>query len=144
MTDGSSTPPAGAERRWTPVTLGGDVPAPRGAYTPAIRAGDFVFVSGQVPQDPRTGQIVGEDVQAQTRQVMDNVRLALESAGASLADVVSVTAYLSDIGDWPAFNEVYKTLFAAPYPTRTTVGVGLRGVLVELTVVAYVGGSQSS
>src|SRR5829696_3251103 len=80
MTDGPSTPSAGASRRWTPVTLGGDVPPPRGAYTPAIRAGDFVFVSGQVPQDPRTGQIVGGDVQAQTRQVMDNVRLALESA----------------------------------------------------------------
>jgi 2-iminobutanoate/2-iminopropanoate deaminase len=129
--------------RWTPITLGPDLPAPRGAYSPAIRAGDFVFVSGQVPQDPHTGQIVGSEVREQTRQVLANVRLALEAAGATMADIVSVTAYLADSGDWTAFNEVYREVLQAPYPTRTTVGVQLRGIRVEISAIAYVGAASA-
>lgn len=135
-----------AERRWTPVTLGpadagaAAPPPPKGAYSPAVRAGPFVFVSGQVPRDPLTGALVGPgDVGAQTRQTLANVRGALAAAGATLADVVSVTAYLADIGDWAAFDAAYREVFTPPYPTRTTVGAGLTGVRVEVTVAAYVG-----
>jgi len=127
------------ERQWQPVTLGGDVPPPAGAYTPAIRAGGFVYVSGQVPRDPASGELVGDDVESQTKQVMRNVQRALEAAGATLADLVSVTVYLADVDDWGRFNAVYKTLLTPPYPTRTAIGANLRGILVEISAVAFVG-----
>jgi len=123
-------------RRWTPVTLGPDIPPPAGAYSPAVRAGGLIFVSGQVPRDPRTGEIVGSDVTAQARQVLANLRRVLEAAGASLADVVSVTVYLARTDDWGTFNEEYKRTFTAPYPTRAVVGAELRGILVEVSAVA--------
>ena len=134
---------AGAPRRWTPVALGADadgqpLPPPKGAYSPAVRAGDFVFVSGQVPRDPRTGALVGgDDVAAQTRQTLANLRLALAAAGATLEDVVSVAVHLASADDWGAFDAVYRETFAPPFPTRTVVGAALRGVLVEVTAVAY-------
>jgi 2-iminobutanoate/2-iminopropanoate deaminase len=128
-----------SERRWTPVTLGDDVPPPVGPYSPAVRAGDLVFVSGQVPKDPVTGALVGQTVEEQTRQTLSNVRRALEAAGASIADVVSVTVYLADENDWGAFNGVYTTIFSSPYPSRTAVGAKLRGVLVEVSAVAWLG-----
>jgi 2-iminobutanoate/2-iminopropanoate deaminase len=126
------------ERQWQPVRLGDDVPPPAGAYSPAARAGDFVFVSGQVPRDPRTGELVGNNVESQTKQVVANVERALQSAGASLADVVSVIVYLADIDDWGRFNAAYKDLMPQPYPTRTALGANLRGILVEMSAVAYV------
>lgn len=121
------------DRGWAPVP---GLPAPKGAYSPAIEAGGFVFVSGQVPRDPETGEVVGADVAAQTRQAFANVSRVLAAAGLDLADVVQVTAWLARIEDWDAFDAVYREHFTPPYPTRTTVGAGLRGVLVELTVVA--------
>lgn len=127
------------ERQWQPVTLGPSVPAPVGAYSAAVRAGPFVFVSGQVPCNPETGELVGEDVESQTRQVIANVKRALEAAGASLSDVVSVIVYLADIGDWDRFNTAYKALMPAPYPTRTALGAGLHGFMVEISAVAYIG-----
>jgi len=127
------------ERQWQPVRLGGDVPPPAGAYSPAIRAGGFVFVSGQVPRDPVSGELVGDDVESQTRQVIANVRRALEAAGATLGDVVSMVVYLADVDDWGRFNTVYKELMPPPYPTRTALGASLRGILVEISAVAYVG-----
>ena len=130
-------PPAGAAG-WTPVTLGPDVPPPKGAYSPGVRAGDLVFVSGQVPRDPRTGELVGgDDVTAQTRQALANVRGVLEAAGASLRDVVAVTVWLTDVDDWGAFDAVYRETFAPPFPTRAVVGASLRGILVEVSAVAY-------
>ena len=128
-----------SERRWKPVTLGGDVPPPVGPYSPAVRAGDFVFVSGQVPRDPVTGALVGQTIEEQSRQTLSNVRQLLEAAGASIADVVSVTVYLADENDWGAFNGVYTTVFARPYPSRTAIGAKLRGVLVEVSAVAWLG-----
>lgn len=113
--------------------------APVGAYAPAMRAGDFVFVSGQIPRDLETGELIGDDVTTQTNAVLDRVEVMLAAAGATLADVVSVTAYLSDIADWAEFNNVYRTRFSEPYPTRTTVGAQLHGCLVEITVTAYIG-----
>ncbi len=130
------------ERQWQPVSLGGDVPAPAGAYSPVVKAGGFVFVSGQVPRDPATGKLAGDDVQGQTMQVVANIERALRAAGAELSDVVSVIVYLADIDDWGRFNEVYKTLMPQPYPTRTALGANLRGILVEMSAVAYVGGGS--
>src|SRR5690349_9479242 len=127
------------ERQWQPVTLGGDVPPPAGAYSPAVKAGGFVYVSGQVPRDPVTGALIGDDVESQTKQVVANVSRALQAAGASLSDVVSVIVYLADIDDWGKFNTVYKELMPTPYPTRTALGANLRGILVEMSAVAYVG-----
>lgn len=126
------------ERAWTPVPPAPGAPPPAGAYSTAIRAGGLLFVSGQVPKNPDTGVVEG-DVAQQTRQVLQNLRRVLESAGATLDDVVSITAYLADIGEWEAFNRVYSEVFRAPYPTRTTVGAGLHGFLIEISAVAYVG-----
>ncbi|GAC1517097.1 MAG: RidA family protein [Gemmatimonadaceae bacterium] len=109
---------------------------PVGAYSPAARAGNLIFVSGQVPKDPRTGEVEPGDVRAQTRRVLANVAAVLEAASASLHDVVSVTAYLANADDWAAFNEVYRDVFRPPYPTRTTVGAQLRGILVEVSAIA--------
>ena len=126
-----------SERQWQPFQLGGDVPAPVGAYSPAARAGDLVFVSGQVPRDPATGQLAGDDFTSQTRQVMKNVERALATAGATLSDVVSVVVYLANVDDWGTFNTLYKELMPSPFPTRTAVGADLRGILVEVSAVAY-------
>ena len=124
-------------RSWQPVTLRGTA-TPKGAYSPAIRAGDLVFVSGQVPRDPATGELLGSDVASQTRGALERLRLVLAEAGAMLEDVVSITAYLQDIGDWGAFNEAYRDAMPSPYPTRTTVGADLGGVLVEISAIAHV------
>src|SRR4051794_19969975 len=126
------------ERQWQPVRVG-DGPPSVGAYSPAARAGGFIFLSGQIPRDPNTGQIVGDDVESQTKQVIANVERALEAAGASLSDIVSVIVYLDDIANWDRFNDTYKQLMPTPYPTRTALGAGLHGFLVEISAVAYVG-----
>jgi 2-iminobutanoate/2-iminopropanoate deaminase len=127
------------ERQWQPVKLGGDVPPPAGAYSPAAKAGGFVYVSGQVPRDPVSGELVGDDVESQTRQVIKNIERALAGAGATLSDVVSVIVYLADIDDWGRFNTAYKEIMPPPYPTRTALGANLRGIFVEISAVAYVG-----
>lgn len=127
------------ERQWQPVSLGSEVPAPVGAYSPAVRAGPFIFVSGQVPRDPVTGELVGTDVESQTAQVVKNLERVLTAAGASLSDIVSVIVYLENIEDWGRFNTAYKALMPAPYPTRTALGAGLHGFIVEISAIAYVG-----
>ena len=127
------------DRSWTPVTLGADYPPPAGAYSPAVRAGDFVYVSGQVPRDPRTGELLGATIEEQSRATLANLRRVLEAAGATLADVVSVTVYVADENDWGAFNAVYKTVFEAPYPSRAVIGASLRGIRVEISAVAFLG-----
>ena len=123
-------------RHASPVYLP-DLPRPAGPYSPAVRAGDFVYVSGQVPRDPATGALAGEDFPTQARAVLANVRRVLEAAGAGTEDVVSVIVYLVNVDDWGAFNEVYKEFFKAPFPSRTAVGADLRGILVEVSCVAY-------
>ena len=124
-------------RSWQPVMLPSDVPRPVGPYTPAVRAGDLIFVSGQVPRDPRTGELAGSDFETQARKVLENVRGVLAAAGATMNDVVSTIVYLTDVDDWGKFNEVYKEFFTAPYPTRTAVGTQLRGIRVEVSAVAF-------
>jgi len=123
------------ERIFTP-----GAPAPRGPYSPAVRAGDFIFVSGQVPVDPVSGQAVSGDVKAETRRVLENIRLNLEGCGAGMADVVKCQVFLADIKDFAAMNEVYTEFFGESKPARTTVQAGalpLAGSKVEIDAVAY-------
>jgi 2-iminobutanoate/2-iminopropanoate deaminase len=114
--------------------------APGGAYSQGLRAGDFVYVSGQGPIDPATGEIVGETIEEQTERTLENVKAILAAAGASMADVVKSTVHLSDLSLFPRYNEVYARYFPDPKPVRTTVGSDLLGIMVEIDVVAYVGG----
>ena len=136
MANATSSP---TSRSWQPASLPADIPKPVGAYSPAIRAGDFVFISGQVPRDPRSGALPGDDIESQVRQCLANVKGALGAAGATLDDVVSATVYLADVDDWGKFNDIYKETFSPPYPTRTAIGANLRGILVEISAVAYLG-----
>ena len=124
---------------WRAVMLA-DAPPPKGAYSPGVRAGDFLFISGQVPRDPQSGALVGDDVATQTRQVLRNIEGVLAAAGATLRDVVSVTVYLTNVDDWGTFDGVYRETFTPPFPTRAVVGATLRGILVEIAAVAFVGG----
>jgi 2-iminobutanoate/2-iminopropanoate deaminase len=130
--------PRKPDRTWTPVALP-DVPPPVGAYSPAVRAGDFLYVSGQVPRDMKSGATIGSDVVEQTRAVIRNLEAVLAAGGAGLSDVVSVTVYLADPDLWTTFNMVYKEVMPAPFPTRTAIGASLRGFLVEISAVAYIG-----
>lgn len=124
-----------SDRHWTPVNLP-DLPPPAGAYSPGVRAGNLLFVSGQTPRDPATGQIVGVTIEEQTAQTLTNLARIVHTAGAQLSDIVSVTVYLADENDWGRFNELYKTVFSPPYPTRAVVGAQLRGILVEISAIA--------
>ena len=123
---------------WTSVTLK-DTPPPKGPYSPAVKAGPFIYVSGQTPRDPTSGALVGHDIAAQTRQTLSNLQRVLKEAGAAMSDVVSVTVYLQEMTDWAAVNEVYTEFFSSPYPSRTALGADLRDILVEINAVAYVG-----
>lgn len=116
-----------------------NAPEPAGPYSQGLIAGPFVFVAGQGPKNPETGE-TPEGVEAQTHQVLRNIQAILAGGGASLADVVKVTAHLSDLNDFDAFNGVYRQYFSEPLPVRTTVGSQLRGILVEIDVIAYRGG----
>lgn len=115
-----------------------NAPKPIGPYSPGLRVGDFVFVSGQGPLNPATGQ-TPETIEEQTAQVLENIKAILVSGGATMADVVKVTAHLSDLAHFERYNKVYATYFPDPKPTRTTVGSQLLGILVEIDVIAYVG-----
>ena len=92
-----------------------------GPYSAALRAGQLVFVSGQVPVDPATGAMVEGDIGEQTRQVLQNLTNVLEPSGLTLAHVVRTTVFLADMNDFAAMNEVYRTFFEEPYPARSTV-----------------------
>ncbi len=115
-----------------------DAPAPIGPYNQAVRSGDFVFCSGQIPLDPVSGEIVPGDVSAQTRQVMKNVGAVLAAADATFASVVKTTIFLVDMNDFAAVNAVYGEYFVDTPPARSTVAVaGLpRGSRVEIEVTA--------
>ena len=108
-------------------------------FSPGLRAGDFVFVSGQVPRDPSTGEIVGTTIEEQTAQVLENIKTILAEGGATMTDVVKVSAHLSDLANFDGYNKVYIKYFPDPKPVRTTVGSQLLGFLVEIDVVAYIG-----
>jgi 2-iminobutanoate/2-iminopropanoate deaminase len=113
-----------------------DAPAPGGPYSQGIVAGPFVFVAGQTPRDPTTGE-VPDGIEAQSHQVLRNLEAILRGAGCSLADVVKVPAHLAALTDFDAFNQVYRQYFHEPFPARTTVGSQLNHILVEVDVIAY-------
>jgi 2-iminobutanoate/2-iminopropanoate deaminase len=113
-----------------------DAPAPIGPYSQGVAvSGSFLFVSGQIPKDPKTG-VMPADVGGQTEQCLRNIRAIAEAAGATLADVVRVGAFLKDLSDFKAFNEVYQRFFTEPYPARTTVqATPPGGCLVEMDAI---------
>ena len=111
-----------------------------GPYSQAVKVDGFIFVSGQIPVDPVTNDVIKEDITAQTRQVLKNISSILEAAGAGLHDVVKTTVYLKDLKEFGAINRIYSEFFTAPFPARATVEVTSlpKGVGVEIDAVAVV------
>jgi 2-iminobutanoate/2-iminopropanoate deaminase len=122
--------------RQTVATPG--APAAIGPYSQAIRAGDLIFVSGQIPLDPATGTMVTGGIQAETHRVLQNVAAILDAADSSLDRVVKSTVFLTDLADFAAMNDVYRGYFPDPAPARSTVQVAAlpRGARVEIEVIA--------
>ncbi len=116
-------------------------PAPIGPYSQAVRAGNLLFVSGQVAFEPATGNLVTSDIPTETKQVMENLKAVLAAAGAGFSHIVKTTIFLSDMALFAQVNEVYGSYFSSDFPARETVAVkGLpRGVNVEISVTAYLG-----
>lgn len=115
-----------------------NAPKPVGPYSQAVKAGKFLFVSGQIPIDPREGRIAASDIQGQTARVLENIKAVLEAANYSLADVIQTNVYLSSMTLFKDFNTVYATYFGKDFPARVTVGIELMpSVLVEISAIAY-------
>jgi 2-iminobutanoate/2-iminopropanoate deaminase len=114
-----------------------NVPPPGGPYTPVVVAGETIYVCGQVGRTPGN-EMVADDITAQTRQALENLGNCLAAAGATLADVVKVNAYLRDWSDFKAFNEAYMEFFSEPLPARTTVPAPFPVIRVEVDCVAYI------
>ena len=112
-------------------------PAAIGPYSQAVRAGDTVFLSGQIPLDPSTGEIVAGDIAAQARRAFDNLRAVCEAAGGSFDDVVRVGLYLTNLGQFAAVNAVMADYFQAPYPARSTIEVSAlpKGAAFEVDAI---------
>ncbi|MDP6576845.1 MAG: Rid family detoxifying hydrolase [Dehalococcoidales bacterium] len=116
-------------------------PTADGPYSQGCKAGDYIFVSGQGPLDPETGKVKGDTIQEQTNQTLENIKAILEANGASMDDVVKVTVVLTDLTNFKQMNEVYKTFFPEPFPSRICYGaqLALPRMLVEIDAIAYVG-----
>jgi 2-iminobutanoate/2-iminopropanoate deaminase len=117
-------------------------PAAIGPYSQGVRIGQFIYTSGQIPLDPTSGEIVGEDIATQTHRVLQNLQAVLNQAGSSLSNVVKTTVFLTSMSDFQAMNAVYATYFNETLPARTTVAVAElpRKALVEIECVALVEG----
>ena len=115
-----------------------DAPKAIGPYSQAVKAGQLLFLSGQVPLDPVSGQMIDGDIAAQTRRVFENLGAVLGAGGRSFADVVRTTVFLADMGDFAAMNAVYGQYFKEPYPARATVQVARlpKDALVEIDLIA--------
>ncbi|MDP2972673.1 MAG: RidA family protein [Deltaproteobacteria bacterium] len=113
-------------------------PKPIGPYSQAIRAGNFIFLSGQIPIDPKTEELVKGDIRQQTQQVLENIKRVLESQGLGMEDVVKVNIFLKDMGNFNQMNEVYATYFSASPPARSTVEVAKlpRNAEIEIEAIA--------
>jgi 2-iminobutanoate/2-iminopropanoate deaminase len=115
-----------------------NAPAPIGPYSQAIAAGNFIFVSGQIPSNPSSGQIVSGDIKAETKQVMENIKAVLSEAGVGFGNIVKTTIFLTDMQSFGQVNEVYGTYFTDQFPARETVQVSAlpKSVNVEISVIA--------
>lgn len=115
-----------------------EISPPVGPFSPAVRAGESLYLSGQVAQDPVSGRLIQGDAAQQTEQILRNVEAVLRAAGKTLSDVVRVGVFLTDMRDFQAMNAVYDRIFQAPYPARTTVAVAALplGAAVEIDVIA--------
>lgn len=111
-------------------------PAPGGPYSQAVIAGEFVFVSGQGPMNPKDRAITGDTIEIQTEMVINNIEALLVAAGSSLSRIVKCNIYLSDSKYFAGMNAVYRKMIPEPWPARTTVSCELRGILMEMEVVA--------
>jgi 2-iminobutanoate/2-iminopropanoate deaminase len=120
------------------VVTAPDAPKAMGAYSPAIKAGNLLFISGQIPVDPATGNLIQGDITAQAEQVMKNLTALLRAAGASFTNVARTTVYLADMNDFAAMNEVYSRYIVDPPPARATVQVARlpRDVKIEIDAIA--------
>lgn len=108
---------------------------PDAPYSPVVVSGDLVYTAGQIGAD--ASGVVGDDIETQSRQALENLRLCLTAAGCELSDVIKVNGYLVDLDHFPVYNEIYREFFSEPYPARTTVGAALApGLLVEVEAVA--------
>jgi 2-iminobutanoate/2-iminopropanoate deaminase len=118
-------------------------PAAIGPYSQAVRAGPWLFLSGQIPLDPSTGRLVEGDVEAQTERVLRNLLAVLAATGSGPPDVVRTTIYLVDLGDFERVNAVYARVFTPPFPARSTVQVAAlpRGARIEIDAIAVVSGA---
>jgi 2-iminobutanoate/2-iminopropanoate deaminase len=121
------------------VISSNQAPAAIGPYSQAIKAGNFLFVSGQLPIDPLTGQFAGDDISSQTKQSLKNLQAIIEAAGMNIDHIIKVTVYLSDMNNFAAMNEVYSTVFKTAYPARVAVEVARlpKDALVEIEATAY-------
>ena len=115
-----------------------NAPAAIGPYSQGIKAGKTIYVSGQIPIDPATGEFAGQDIETQTRQSLTDIKNNLKEAGADMSDVVKTTVLLNDIADFAAMNKVYAEFFTEPYPARAAFQVAAipKGALVEIEAVA--------
>ena len=115
-----------------------NAPAPIGPYSQAISAGNFVFVSGQIPMDPSTGEIVSENVKAETKQVMENIKAILSEAGLGFDHIIKTSIFLTDMQTFAQVNEVYGSYFTSQFPARETIQVSAlpKNVNVEISVIA--------
>lgn len=121
------------------VVSGRSLPKAAGPYSQAVKLGGWVFLSGQIPVDPATGELVGGDISLQTGRVMENIKSILAAADVTLADVVKTSVYLKDLNDFARMNEVYGRYFTRTPPARTTVGVASlpKGAGVEIDAIAF-------
>jgi 2-iminobutanoate/2-iminopropanoate deaminase len=113
--------------------------APVGPYSHAVRVGDLLFCSGQIPLDPATGQLVAGDIKVQTERVLENIKVILADQRLNFASVVKTTVFMTNLGEFAAMNEAYARYFTGDYPARSTVQVAAlpRGAAVEIEVVAH-------
>jgi 2-iminobutanoate/2-iminopropanoate deaminase len=116
-----------------------NAPQPLGPYSQGIKAGNMLFVSGQGSIDPKTGKMLGEDIETQTRQTMQNIKAIVEASDFSMSDLVKVSIYLKNASDFQKMNEIYRTFFSQNPPTRTTVQTGFvnSSMLIEIDAIAY-------
>lgn len=114
-----------------------EAPKAIGPYSQAVRVGDTVYVSGQIPLDPATGQLVSGEIETEIRRVFDNLKAIAQAAGGSLAHVVKLSVFLTDLSHFPKVNEIMSTYFSEPYPARAAIGVAAlpRGARVEMECV---------